>query len=470
MRLMHEQIRRGEPPRRPAVRSRLRRQRGQALIYGLFMLTGGLAALFFLFNVGQLSHEKTRLVNAADAVAYSAGLVEARTMNFAAYANRALVANEVAIAQAVSLASWLQYMERHGQVALSLGCFPYPTYSRPAYALLLKYTVTCWSIGGAQSTGVTPMAREAFDASIPPLIRITETVKTALKGGLTALPALSLAARSDVMEQVARANYQGLGEIEVANKLQSTFLLRDDYAQYGSGDRKRLALESFTRNDSGTDRRQRMADMAVRAVRMDGFTPERAWNDRGQPPGCWWDWGSRPKVDRSGGTNLVSFDEWRASDKATFTTYHGSVRNGRLRCRSNTLSLGTGRQSASTATWGYSGIPSYLELTEEALRSADPRLVYAVQLRRPISQTATSGHRSATKSTDRINAYKANTVADDSLYSLAGVEVYFQRPRPRADGQAELPSLFNPFWHVHLVELPKEVQQKALALLGATGS
>jgi hypothetical protein len=84
------------------------------------MLTAGLAALFFLFNVGQLTQEKTKLVNTSDAVAYSAGVMNARAMNFAAYTNRALVANELAIAQAVSLASWGDYLVEHGRSAVGL--------------------------------------------------------------------------------------------------------------------------------------------------------------------------------------------------------------------------------------------------------------------------------------------------------------------------------------------------------------
>lgn len=136
--------------------------------------------------------------------------------------------------------------------------------------------------------------------------------------------------------------------------------------------------------------------------------------------------------------------------------------------------MGYGDQSAntdaSTSNWTYSGIPSYLELTSEALQSPDPRLVYAVQLRRPLDQTSTSQGRSSISNTARINPYRANAVANDSLYSLAGVEVFFQRPTARVDGQTELPSLFNPYWQVHLVELPKDVQLKALALLGVSGS
>ena len=42
---------------------------------------GGLAALFFLFNTGQLTREKTKLVNTADAVAYSAGVMNPRALS-----------------------------------------------------------------------------------------------------------------------------------------------------------------------------------------------------------------------------------------------------------------------------------------------------------------------------------------------------------------------------------------------------
>jgi hypothetical protein len=91
----------------------LRRQRGQALVFGIFLLLAGLAGLYFLFNTGQVSAEKTRLVTTADAVAHGAGVMQARALNFDAYANRALVANEVLVAQMVRLSSWAQYAETH---------------------------------------------------------------------------------------------------------------------------------------------------------------------------------------------------------------------------------------------------------------------------------------------------------------------------------------------------------------------
>ena len=70
------------------------------------------AALLFVFDAGQASSEKRRLVDAADAAALSAATWQARALNFESYMNRAVIANEAAIAQSVSLRSWSAYMNR----------------------------------------------------------------------------------------------------------------------------------------------------------------------------------------------------------------------------------------------------------------------------------------------------------------------------------------------------------------------
>ena len=56
--------------------------------------------------------QKRRLIDSADAAALSAATFEARVLNFESYMNRAIVANQVAMAQSVSLRSWLTYMTR----------------------------------------------------------------------------------------------------------------------------------------------------------------------------------------------------------------------------------------------------------------------------------------------------------------------------------------------------------------------
>ncbi len=86
-------------------------QRGQALVLGLFFVFATAAVLLLMFNGGRTVDEKLRLTNAADATAWSVATLEARALNYDAYTNRAIVANEVAIAQAISLISWMHYFE-----------------------------------------------------------------------------------------------------------------------------------------------------------------------------------------------------------------------------------------------------------------------------------------------------------------------------------------------------------------------
>ncbi len=86
-------------------------QRGQALVFSLLFLGVVLLGLVFLYKAGRLTSEKMALQNAADAAAFSVSVVEARDLNFAAYTNRAMVANEVAIGQLVGLVSWANHIQ-----------------------------------------------------------------------------------------------------------------------------------------------------------------------------------------------------------------------------------------------------------------------------------------------------------------------------------------------------------------------
>lgn len=87
----------------------LRRESGQVLPLGLALVLFGVFGALVLFNTGQVTTDKIKLVNAADAAAYSGSIWQARALNYQAYTNRAMVANQVSIAQAVTLQSWASY-------------------------------------------------------------------------------------------------------------------------------------------------------------------------------------------------------------------------------------------------------------------------------------------------------------------------------------------------------------------------
>ena len=86
-------------------------QKGQAIVYLIAFIGVISLAVAYAFNSFQVVNEKTRLQNTVDAAAYSVAMVEAKDLNFKAYTNRAMVANQVAIAQAVSVVSWIRFLE-----------------------------------------------------------------------------------------------------------------------------------------------------------------------------------------------------------------------------------------------------------------------------------------------------------------------------------------------------------------------
>jgi len=89
-------------------------QKGQAMIFSLLFLAVAIITLLILYNQAQLVKNRVQLENAADAAVYSQAKLAARNLNFIAYTNRAMVANEVSIGQMVALLSWVKHYKNTG--------------------------------------------------------------------------------------------------------------------------------------------------------------------------------------------------------------------------------------------------------------------------------------------------------------------------------------------------------------------
>ena len=85
------------------------RARGQASVLVVIVAAILVIAALLVYNTGRAVVTRIHLQNAADSAAYSGAVELARAYNFAAYSNRAMVADQVAIAQMVGLASWARY-------------------------------------------------------------------------------------------------------------------------------------------------------------------------------------------------------------------------------------------------------------------------------------------------------------------------------------------------------------------------
>lgn len=455
-------------------------QQGQALIYGIFMLMIGLVALFFLFNTGQLTREKTKLVNTADAAAYSAGILHARTLNYMAYTNRAMIANTVAIAQLVSLASWVKYVNTLSTFGI--------TSANP-----LKYPAFYASYMSSLYTG--PYAQEMLidSGSLEHLAQGSDQlIHSALMNAQFVAYNALIPARQKVMNEVAKANYHNDGTVEI-----------DDIPLTGGQE-----LQHFASRYEG-NQRTRFADVAQAAANKDDFVKHRSWTMPSTPIGVCPSAALMGRMDwlsRRGGTNLIGFDEWKAMDTLSQWRWVPKSKSDAL-CRGLAETPnGWGAQTAadqnsldtnlthydqsvvvnpgasglaiatnSSDAWGYKGLPSFYDLSEDMLKQADPRLQFAIRVHRKISQTLTSEARSSIKSTARLNDYHATAAGGDELVAVSASEVFFERPPTAHDnsyGQdigkpKEIGSLFNPYWQVHLIQSAEGVQ-KAQTMQGVT--
>jgi len=88
---------------------------GQAAIFATLLIPAAIVGVLMVFNTGQVTANKLRAQNAADAAAFSAMELQARQMNLDAYLNRAMLMNQIAIGQAVSIASWSRYVKHAGE-------------------------------------------------------------------------------------------------------------------------------------------------------------------------------------------------------------------------------------------------------------------------------------------------------------------------------------------------------------------
>ncbi len=187
-------------------------QRGQVLVLALVLVAVLGLAWSRYFSVGQLLGAKARQVHGLDAAAYSGALVQAQTLNFIAFLNRAQLAHQIAMAHLVTLGSWahfggteakrllrgnppahliaMQFGPRHGQA--------YMAASRAAgFEELVKQ-------GGSLRQAYS--AHESF---------IHETSRSLSLNLVQSLPAVRLAA----INAVLRAHYPELRESDLVVKV-----------------------------------------------------------------------------------------------------------------------------------------------------------------------------------------------------------------------------------------------------------
>jgi len=411
--------------------------RGQALVVAL-AYTALLAGVSLLvFNLGQTVNDKMRLQNAADAAAYSAALWEARSLNFQSYVNRALVANEVAIAQSVTLRSWSQYM---------------------AQTLRNSATVGRW---------VPPAA-----GTLQALSRGWAAVDSGLQQGLPAAEAALSHWNLDVLSTV-QVLAQQQAPVAAADLVSEVAKVYDPRIEVGNSTRLfQIANANIWENGLST-RYRHGGSQAARFNTLlmdarDGFSANRRADLLPGNPLL--------SLRKRGGTDLLGDYSWRGLDSlglhvnyffgsSELTLGWGGAENRRLPVAVRGDAGGSWRDNPRTSRLadrgalvqnGYGGTPEFRDIVRPQAQQ-DLRLTYSVDLKLPRPQMHLADGKEAEPS-----------YIGDGLHALSSAELYFRRPVARADGRLEYPSLFNPYWQVHLIDVARSTRAKAAPLRGLT--
>ncbi|OCX68491.1 pilus assembly protein TadG-related protein [Acidithiobacillus thiooxidans] len=287
-----------------------RQESGQAAIFALLLIPTAIAAMLLVFNTGQLTANKLRVQNAADAAAFSAMELQARQMNIDAYLNRAMLANEVAIGQAVAILSWSRYTKRAGEniedLTSKVRGVPYlgqaiagageviKASSLLVYGSGVAYTNSFMVVANTMDAAYSG-AQQAFNLALgvsTPKGAVYQTVKQVVQ--LNAPGAEVLASSSDVSKD--------------------PFL----YGNYWNDRRKFVTTWGGHKDQNGNDPggRARMASMINDGARAQPFTVDRD-HDVGNPLSFYL-YIARSKTHKSGGGQIAK-DEgghyyWSAAD------------------------------------------------------------------------------------------------------------------------------------------------------------
>lgn len=84
----------------------MKRAQGSVIPYVAVMLFALVLIVQYVYSAYKISNESTRLQNTADAAVYSTAATVAQSYNFQALSNRAMIANQITVAQLTTMTSW----------------------------------------------------------------------------------------------------------------------------------------------------------------------------------------------------------------------------------------------------------------------------------------------------------------------------------------------------------------------------
>lgn len=393
------------------------------------------------FSTGQVVAHKVRLVHGLDAAAYSGALVQARTLNFLSYLNRAQLGHQLAMAHLLTLGSWAYFggmqadrLARGNPPAHLIGLEFGPAHGQ-------AYRAAAAAAGlplQAESQGSLGRAWIAHDAFIQGEFR---HLSDALVRGLPE-------ARMAAMTAVLAAHYPERPRGQLVPTV-----LDDGWPSL---------LRQHAPDAPLADLVRRLAGMYSFLEPRDG-TARNPWPVDGRCPGL------RHELRRRGATVLDASGHWQAGDTQSF---HALRSNRWIGCYYREYAMGWAWMPAPSGGgpgdyapdapanfsgqdfWRWVRASTRWDLTggrDNPLANS-----YAVAQEKRWASGGLAPYYDVMQGADG-QAASAFTVQmwlpDDTGHTLrarGAAESYFARVLPRADGHEEKPNLFHPYWHARL--------------------
>ena len=486
------------------------KQKGQSLLWVLGFLATMAVTFAGVYSVGQTTSEKQKIVNAADAAAYTGAMVEARALNLTAYVNRAEIANEVFLAQMISVQSWVDYMKTSAEnwktVAQALSWIP-------GVAIVASALEAIENVLEASATVI----ENALPIQIGVLENSYRAINLALNGvfGLTGSANMALATQSaadavlaaNVATQDGKLDSAPIAINKAALGLLNAMEWRSSFHRYDSGSA-----------GSASDGRRNARDILV--FSRDEFSTERK-GPSGLPfslffgnekvGGC-----PAPEfgVSRDGVTRLRDFERWEAQDTTEYYLTSGG------NCKKTGIPMGWGRSTASDQenngdkktdihSWGgemaydddpkkntsWTGVKALWDVNRDssndypvdAFKPGEETLTFTVAVRKRKADVRNNEHASlnfmnTANTTSRLGSADAKAdYMDGQISAKSEAKVFFSRPARnsqdftgtrlfREDNHKEIASLYNPYWQVRLKNVntnPFNMSTKDLAKITA---
>ncbi|MBT3001887.1 MAG: hypothetical protein KME61_14940 [Candidatus Thiodiazotropha sp. (ex Ctena orbiculata)] len=467
-------------------------QVGQALPMGIAFLVSTLLVVLVLFNTGQSASERARLLNTADAAVYSGLVWQARALNFQAYTNRAMVANQVSIGQLVSLTSWTQYAYIVARSIAEIGTY---------FPAIMPYTQTAETI--------TENIDNVMVNIVQTFIPIIDSTNGLLSRMQQAVYLASFVATPAIVREVVEENDE-------------RYQTNTSYTVIGLGENV-MGWTNFSQRYDSREHLLRKADLVNRS--KDEFSAPRNLSTSQLIPNApnvlrlpnmhiW--------VSKEGRTNLITEDvptevvsgsgssdstefEWKGKDTLSLHIRELKMTSRGPRWVHREIPLGSGarylngdfeceedeegheicpsymqenrrgerladlEQEELNAT--YNGIRAFYDLRNLNSNNPDPRLAlrFEVELPQAVIRTASKidGLGSDSVPVEELRSGidggmfgTEDQMAGDGMTAIASGELYFHPPDDynpaMREGRYEVASLFSPYWEVHLIDTPME--------------